>query len=95
MTGIRQQDTPASNDQEELEFSKGQLERIDEIHNAVYDLCAVLTENANLEWDMAYIGEIADLACDVLTRNGFRIRYPAIITDKDGGERIVDFHIED
>ncbi|MBQ3476585.1 MAG: hypothetical protein IJH25_00235 [Clostridia bacterium] len=95
MTVIRQKNTPDDNDQAELEFSNAQLERIDEIHNAVYDLCAVLTENANLEWDMAYIGEIADLACDVLTDSGFRIRYPAIITDEDGSERIVDFHNDD
>ena len=45
---------------ENLELNDGQLTRIDEIHNAVYGMCKVLPENPNLEWDMYYIGDIAD-----------------------------------
>ena len=34
------------------ELTQSQLERIDELHNAVYDLCVLFTENPDLEWDM-------------------------------------------
>lgn len=72
------------------ELNDLQIERIDEIHNAVYALCEVLTENEELEWNMAYIGEIADLACEILHRQGHRVRYPAIIEDA-GAARIIDY----
>ena len=76
---------------DEPEFSDAQVQRIDEIHNAVYDLCRVLTENDDLEWDMAYIGEIADIACGILVDQGHRIRYPARIWDDEGPCYIVDY----
>ena len=79
-----------------LEFSNSQTERIDEIHNAVFDLCVVLTEKDDLEWDMAYIGEIADVACEILRECGFQIRYPAMLIDENGDEeRIVDYYGEE
>lgn len=79
-----------------LEFSNSQTERIDEIHNAVFDLCMVLTEKDDLEWDMAYIGEIADVACEILRDCGFQIRYPAMLIDENGDEeRIVDYYGEE
>ena len=78
----------------EAELTDSQIQRIDEIHNAVSDLCGVLTERDDLKWDMSYIGEIADVACDILVKMGFQIRYPAIITDRYGTERVVDYHNE-
>ena len=79
-----------------LEFSNSQTERIDEIHNAVFDLCMVLTEKDDLEWDMAYIGEIADVACEILRDCGFQIRYPAMLIDENGDEeRTVDYYGEE
>ncbi len=79
-----------------MEFSVKQERRIDEIHNAVYELCKVLTEkDDDLVWNMEYIGEIADVACDILVDKGFRIRYPAHVTEKDGTEYITDWHNED
>ena len=79
-------------DFQEPEFSDAQLERIDEIHNAVYDLCRVLTENDDLEWNMAYIGRIADVACAILVGNGHRIRYPARVTDDDSPGYIEEYY---
>ena len=82
----------------ELEFSKKQLDRIDEIHDAVYRLCQILTEKydgseaKSLDWDMSYIGEIADTACDILVAHGYRVRYPAMITETDGFQWITNWH---
>lgn len=76
-----------------VEFTDIQLDRIDEVLNATFDLCRVLTENENLEWNMSFIGEIADVACDILVNHGFHVRYPAIVKTEDG-EKVVDFHDE-
>jgi len=78
-----------------MEFTNKQLRRIDEIHNAVYDLCKILTElDDDLVWDMEYIGEIADAACDILVEKGFKISYPAHVIEKDGTEKITEWHNE-
>lgn len=60
----------------ECELTKGQIDRIDEIHNAVFDLCKIFTEDENLEWNMSFIGEIAENVCEILVREGHSIRYP-------------------
>lgn len=75
----------------ELELSDSQLERIDEVENAVYELCKILTEDSDIEWNMSYIGEIADLAANVLTNNGHKVRYPSIVTEPDGRQHIEDY----
>lgn len=49
-------------DDEELELSDEQAARNDEIYNAAFAFCQVLTENPDLEWDMQYLGCIADFA---------------------------------
>jgi len=78
-------------EEEEPELSDEQVTRIDEIHNAVYEMCRVMTENESLEWDMAYIGELADYAAELLAAQGYPVRYPAIVEDKDGGQRVEDY----
>ncbi len=76
-----------------MEFTDAQIERIDEIDNAVFELCKVLTEKEDLEWNMEFIGEIAEMACDILVRTGFKIRYPAhAVSLFDGMEYIIDWH---
>jgi transcription elongation factor Elf1 len=40
----------------EVELSDRQSKRVDEVYNAVYEMCKTLTENENLEWDMYFIG---------------------------------------
>lgn len=74
------------------ELNDRQIERIDEVENAVYRLCKVLTENDDLEWNMPYIGEIADMAADILTKQGHKIRYPAIVEDESGEEHVEEYY---
>ena len=77
---------------EELELNDAQVERVDEVHNAVYELCRILTENEELEWNMSYIGEIADLAASILTKQGHKVRYPAIVTEADDSQHIEEYY---
>lgn len=76
-------DADNSSPEEEIELSDEDIRRIDEVHNAVYDLCKVLAES-EIEWDMSYIGEIADFAAEMLTGKGFKVRYPAIVYNDEG-----------
>ncbi len=76
------------------EFSAEQLKRIDEVENAVFEMCKVLTEDENLEWDMNYIGEIADLASTILVNLGHRVHYPAMVLDDEGHDEIEDYFDE-
>lgn len=77
---------------DDLELSDAQVERNDEIYNAAYTLCQIMAENDELEWDMAYIGEIADYAAELLTNRGIRVRFPSIVTDDDGARYIENFY---
>ena len=78
-------------EKQEVELNQRQIERIDELHNAVYDLCVLFTENPDLEWDMYYIGEIADQITDILVEYGERVHYPAIERGNDGDDRIIEW----
>lgn len=69
---------------QKLELNERQIERIDELHNAVYDVCVVFTENPDLEWDMSYIGEITDRIADILVEYGERVHCPAVVHDNNG-----------
>ena len=80
---------------EEVELGDKHIERIDEIDNAVYEMCKVLAENENLKWDMEYIGEIADFAASMLVKSGNRVRYPAVVTEEDGRQYIVEYYGEE
>lgn len=80
---------------EELELNDAQIARIDEVHNAVMEMCRVLCEDPELEWDMEFIGEIADITADVLTRLGKKVRYPAVVTNEDGSQYIEEFYDPD
>jgi len=64
------------------EFTKSQENRIDEVENAAFEFCKVLTENENLEWNISFIGEIADLAANVMAEHGYAVRYPFIEDDE-------------
>lgn len=77
---------------ESLELSDRQTARIDEIHNAVFEMCKVLTENPELEWDMCYIGDIADYAANTLCLMGNKVSYPAAVIDEDGKKHIEEYH---
>lgn len=75
-----------------VDFTNEQIDRIDEVHNAVFDLCKLLTEKDDLDWDIEYIGEIADVASDILVSCGYKVRYPAHVMNGDGTEYITDWH---
>ena len=74
------------------EFTNKQIERIDEVDNAVFDLCKLMTNNENLDWNIEFIGEIADLASEVLIGCGYTVYYPTRITYDDGREEIFDYY---
>ena len=79
----------------EVELSDRQSERVDEVYDAVYEMCKTLTENENLEWDMCFIGEIADFAANTLVLAGNKVRYPAVVTEEDGSQYIAEYHEEE
>lgn len=80
-------DTP----ERSVELSPRQLERLDEIDNAMYRFLLVLLEKDEDEfpWDMQYIGELVDAAEETMFRYGFDIHRPAVINDGDGNEDYV------
>lgn len=77
---------------EELELSAEQVDRNDEMYNAVYELCKLFTEDDDLEWNMSYIGEITDLAASIMVQHGKRVRYPAVVTEPDGTQYIEEYY---
>ena len=79
------------NQEEELELDNEQEARNDEIFDTVFELCKVMAENPELEWDMGFIGEIADCAASILARHGIRVRFPAVVTNEDGSQYIEEY----
>ena len=72
-----------SDDDAEAELSMSQLERLDDIDNAMYAFLQVLLEKDDKEfpWNIQYIGEAVDAVVDVMYGHGFNIRRPCIIDD--------------
>lgn len=77
---------------EELELNDTQADRNDEVYEAAFAFCKVLTENPDLEWNMAFLGEIADLAAGILTNQGHRVRFPSVVTEADGTQYIEEYY---
>lgn len=77
---------------EEVEMTQDQSDRNDEVYEAVYEMCKVLAENPDLEWDMSYIGDIADYAANTLVSHGNRVRFPAVVTEENGSQYICEYH---
>ena len=76
----------------ELELNDRQVARNDEVYNAVFEMCRVLAQKPDMEWDMGFIGEIADYAASVLVSRGFRVRFPAVVTNPDGRQYIAQYY---
>lgn len=74
------------------ELSDEQSARCDEIYNAVYEMCKVVAGDETLEWDMHYIGEIAELAANMMVNRGYKVRFPAIVTEEDGFQHIEEYY---
>lgn len=68
------------------ELSPRQIERLDEIDNAMYRFLLVLLEKDEdeFDWDMYHIGEAVDAVQQVMLDHGFDIQRPYI---EDDGER--------
>lgn len=83
------------NENMELELTDEQVERMDELDNAAHEYLKVLTNNPDLEWNQEYIGELNDLAAELMHRKNFRIYYPSIVTQADGSQHREDFYEPD
>lgn len=77
------------------ELSDEQSARCDEIYNAVYEMCKVVAGDEELEWDMYYIGEIAELTANMMVNRGYKVRFPAIVTEEDGFQHIEEYYEPD
>ena len=77
---------------EELELTDAQADRNDEIYEAAFEFCRVLTENPDLEWDMTFLGEITDIAASILIKQGHKVRYPSVVTREDGTQYIEEYY---
>lgn len=83
--------TNNKNNNKKVEFSDSQSQRIDEIHNAVFEMCKTMAENPKLNWNMSFIEEIADYAAFILTQHDIRVRFPSITVEKDGSQRVEEY----
>lgn len=72
----------------ELELEDEDLEFLDTVYNSIYDTCKLFTENENLEYDMGYIGYIADTMASELAERGNTVKYPAVVTEENGNQYI-------
>ena len=77
---------------EELELTDAQLERNDDIDNAVYQMLLVLLEKTEEEfpWDMYHIGNVTDVIKEYLEGEGLHVRHPAIESCEDGTSKYVE-----
>ena len=76
-------------DDDREELSPRQIERLDEIDNAMYQFLLVLLEmdEDEFDWDMYHIGEAVDAVQQVMLDHGFDIHRPYI--EDDGENRVV------
>lgn len=75
-----------------VDLTDEQADRNDEIYEAAFEFCKVLTENPDLEWDMAYLGEIAEIAAGIMVNHNYQVRFPSIVTEDDGTEHVEEFY---
>ena len=80
-------------DEAYLELNDRQIERLDEIDNAVYQTILAFLDKSEDEfpWDMHYIGEVAECIEETLLSMGQRVHRPVIVTEKDGISRIEEY----
>lgn len=90
----------SDDEDDRAELSPRQIERLDEIDNAMYRFLLVLLEKDESEfpWDMQYIGEAVDAIENIMYGYGFDIHRPAVINDDDGSDDYVvdgSYHTSD
>ena len=87
MEGVLKGEPDGGDDRSEL--SLRQIDRLDEIDNAMYRFLLVLLEKDadEFDWDMYHIGEAVDAVQDVMLSHGFDIHRPYV--EDDGEHRTV------
>lgn len=77
------------------EMTQPQINQLDDIDNAAHELCKIMLGNANLNWDMNIIGDVADAVAEVLVKKGLKVYFPAMVEDSETGlSRVVDYYGE-
>lgn len=74
----------------DAELSQTQVERVDEVYEKTLEYCRALTKDTDLPWDMAYLGPIADMAAEILSKQGFAVHFQTI-TEENGHRKVSDF----
>ena len=74
--------------EDEIELGEEHVEQLDKIYGSIHEICKIMTKNENLDYDMNYIGEIADSITDTLTAHGYDVYYPSVVTKEDGSQFI-------
>ena len=80
--------------EDEVELNALQLCRLDNIYNAVFEMCKVLTDNEELDYNMSYLGPITEFAVNTLLKSkvAHMINFPSVITNKDGSQYIEPYY---
>lgn len=76
----------------EVELNEEQVCRCFEIYHAVYEMCKVLVEKPDFEWDMSYADEIAEFAANIMILYGERVRFPSVVTNQDKSQYIEEYY---
>lgn len=81
-------------EEEELQFTRVQEERIDEVYNAVLEMCCKLTAGGEkeVEYNMVLLGPLADNIAEYLTHNGYEVYFPTQTTEENGKTVIYNFY---
>jgi hypothetical protein len=78
-----------------VELSGRDIERIDEVSNSVYDLFKVLTEDKNMIPEISDIEEVLEFAMNTLYLRGYKIKVPSIVSKENGDQYIEKYYDPD
>ena len=82
LTGIHKTSAP------EIELNDEQTKQVDAVYEATHELCKAITKNDGLEWNMMWLGEIADIAAMILRKYDQTTHFPGVVTEEDGTQYI-------
>lgn len=71
------------------DLTEAQLDRLDEIDNAVHECICVLAEK-EIPWDMELIGETLDAIKQVLLAKKIRVRHPGYLVELNGSNHYLE-----
>lgn len=84
-----------NDDDGEVELNDEQVARNTEVFNAAHEMCKVMTENEDLEWDAHVLGSLVQLAIELLLEKGEQVHLPCVVTNKDGSQYIQEYYRRD